>query len=806
MSHYASKRSEVNVHVYRKLSVNVNLKLRVFDMAASSVPPATSAATAASAGRRSLFSTSNNKKHAGSDPAVAKCKSPSKARKRNSRDKEKKRKWPLEVVPEEEEEPEGGVEDIEHCDDDWHGWVKDLNREEKAASVLLLEQRPVEEEPEEPQSALNPPETPKPPLFNRSFVYKHLKALNEQLPPVLERKEFLQLYKEALNKVESSLHQPLEEVWEQAQEGVVQGLFWRKLEIGSEEGEEGAAEREAFEEQERQSLVSKWLERVDTMDTPMLGQFLVAVNGFVQVKNEAQLADYLALEPPFGEHYGHMIRELKQQYPKGAEDALEKKCSQSLPAAREGEDGAPWTQFIKFMVQYLSYLRDVDADPNKYLHTYDLLSELQARVNSALVHPTLGHLVLPVVVRCARLVCRLAIGLDKQPELIAHLKSGQPGGEDGGPKETLPERAANTLRTGFVTCLNDRSSGIGKDGKPEGKKRGIYTIANLCLKILFQCNKTRNATQIFANMSTLSPPISAYPKRERVTYLYYLGRFYWQNSHFYRAQLVLQAAYDEAPSSPQCVRQRRIILVYLIASNLVLGRFPSEALLSRPEAQGLADRFLPICFAIRKGDLASFRRHLDLDGEHADWFLHFRILLQLRNRCEVLVWRGLVRKTFLFAGTVPRMEGNSRAAPTVNIADLVTVWRYLEKRATAPPQNGEYVDPDFQSLSLSLPEEEANLLLPDNTSLESVLSSLLDQGLLNGFLSHKQQKYAITGSKTKGGPLAAGFPVVWEVIKKKAEAEGQGAVPGWKKDSGVRAAGGVGPGMVIKLSGARGFG
>ena len=103
------------------------------------------------------------------------------------------------------------------------------------------------------------------------------------------------------------------------------------------------------------------------MDTPMLGQFLVAVNGFVQYKNEAQLADYLALEPPFGEHYGHMIRELKQQYSRGAEDALEKKCSQSLPAAREGEDGAPWTQFIKFMVQYLSYLRDVDADPNKYI-------------------------------------------------------------------------------------------------------------------------------------------------------------------------------------------------------------------------------------------------------------------------------------------------------------------------------------------------------------------------------------------------------------------------------------------------------
>ena len=550
------------------------------------------------------------------------------------------------------------------------------------------------------------------------------------------------------------------------------------------------------------------------MSTPLLGQFLVAVNGFISVRNENGLADYLALEPPFGQHYIRMIDELKSAYPKGSEAALEEKCSQSLKAAREGAEGSPWTPFIKFMVQYLGYLRDVDADPNKYLHTYELLSELQTRANSALAHGTLGYMMLKIVVTNARLVCRLAIGLDKRPELIAHLRSqgGQQRGEDGGARETLPERAANIIRVAFVTCLNDRTAV--KSGQPvEGRKRGIYLLANLCLKILFQCRKTRNATQIFENIYNLSPPLSAYPKRERVTYLYYLGRFYFQNSHFYRAIQALQQSYDESPARPEYVRQRRYILVYLVASNIILGRFPSQTLLSRPEAQGFDTRFLPLCVAIQKGDLATFRRHLDFDGPHADWFLHFRILLQLRNRCEVLVWRSLIRKTWILNGTRPS-DPISKVAPTVNIHDLVTAFSYLEKSAiSGPPLT--YTDPDFVGIEYDDPDAPSFGDLGsghyyDTTSIESVLSSLIDQGLLGGFWSHRQMKFAITGAARKGGALLAGFPAPWGVLKARAERE-DGEVPGWKKDAkvgfgGAGRASGVGPGSVVRLSGVRGIG
>ncbi|EON65482.1 hypothetical protein W97_04720 [Coniosporium apollinis CBS 100218] len=553
--------------------------------------------------------------------------------------------------------------------------------------------------------------------------------------------------------------------------------------------------------------------------TPTLDQFLAELQRIICEQNGAQLQDYLVIEPPYRQLYTAMIAEIRQRYPKGKEDELEGKCSAALPEAREGADGSPWTAFIKFITQYFAFIRDVNVE--NLLETYNQLSELVQKCNSALGHPSLGIVILPTVIAYSRVLARLAIGLDKRPELIAHLT--KQSSDDSGVRETLPERAANILRQAFVTCLNDRTgtaSGV-RDGKPDGKKVGIYTIANLCLKILFQCRKTRNAEQIFSNIYNQSPPLSIYPRPERITYLYYLGRFLFSNNHFYRAQHALQAAYDQCP--PHRLKQRRLILIYLVASNIILGRFPSAALYSQPEALGFAERFAPLCRSIARGDLATFRRLTDPKNEHASWFLHYRIFLQLKNRCEVLVWRSLIRKTFVLAGQ--QGDAQARKAPTLDLGYVLQLAQMLEQKALSPlsqldggpgrrhtnwifmdrepPASARYVDPDFAGTEEGRPE----VLLPDMLEVESIVASLVDQGLLNGFISHRQLRFAIQGAKRKGA-LPAGFPNVWEVVKGRCDEE----VPGWKKDpprgavgatAGRIAAGGFGPGMVVNLSGAR---
>lgn len=393
---------------------------------------------------------------------------------------------------------------------------------------------------------------------------------------------------------------------------------------------------------------------------------------------------------------------------------------------------------------------------------------------------------------------RLAIGLDKQPHLITkRLTTTSNTTEDSGPRETLPERAANIVRYAFVSCLNDRSgnspSGLSAAGKPEGRRRGIYTLANLCLKILFACRKTRGAAQIFDNIYVQSPPLEAYPKAQRVTFLYYLGRFLWGNGHAFRAQKALQRAFEECHSL--CLKQRRLILIFLIASNLVCGRFPSRHLFDRPEAQGLRERFEPLCRFIAQGNIVGFRRHLDVDSEHYAWFSGYRLDLQLRNRCEVFVWRSLVRKTFILHGDPGNPE--IRKAPTVDINDVLALFRWQEAiyaTSTVTQQPEVYIDPDFIG-AVDTPTGEDALELPDMTNVFSKMTALIHQELLNGYLSYPRQKFAIQGARLKGA-LIAGFPNAWKTIEARAD----DVVPGWKLEGKGPAFGGGG---VVRLSGAR---
>jgi hypothetical protein len=420
----------------------------------------------------------------------------------------------------------------------------------------------------------------------------------------------------------------------------------------------------------------------------------------------------------------------------------------------------------------------------------------------------MGIVVLPTVIAFSRTLARLAIGLDKRPELIAHLTKTRSlaGGEDAVERVTLVESSANVIREAFKKCLSERSgntaTGLDVNGKPGGRRIGIYLCANICLKLFFHCRKLRSAEQIFGNIYQQSPPLSCFPASQRVTFLFYLGRYLFANSHFYRAQMALQAAYDQCHK--QGIKQRRSILVYLITSSIVLGRFPSQNLLQRPEAAGLADRFIPLCQAIRKGDLTSFRRLLDLENQTATWFLEKRILLHVKNRCEVLVWRSLARKIFLISG----FRGDTtKRAPSLDLEYLLAAVSHLELQAMRPAitVNGSnhrsgttYIDPDLEG------EVEPSTENISMENVESAVASLINQDLLHGYLSHKFLRFVITGAKARPA-LEIGFPRVWEVLQNAANKE----VPGWVQDLGQGSPSGGGlarkaaGGMVVNLSGAR---
>ncbi|KAL1966177.1 hypothetical protein VTN77DRAFT_4729 [Rasamsonia byssochlamydoides] len=620
------------------------------------------------------------------------------------------------------------------------------------------------------------------------------------------------------------------------------------------------------------------------MATPVLDRFLTSVAELVANRDGEKLQDFLQIEPPLPDIYGQMVMELRTKYPNGEGDAeLLKRCEALVPKVK---GGTSWSAFPMFMKLYFAFLRDVNVE--NLLETYNRLKALLNQCVLALGDSQMGVIVLPTVLYLSKVLAKLAMGLDRRPELIAHLlrQEGNCDRDEAVEKVTLVEQSANVVREAFIKCLTDRSGTPGVNGKPEGKRVGIYLMANLCLKLLFQCGKLRNAEQMFASISAQSPPLDYFPASQRVTYLYYLGRYLFSNNLFHPAQIALQAAYDQCHR--QAIKQKHLILIYLIACNIIMGRFPSPMLLQKPEAQGLAERFIPLCRIIVSGDYLAFREHLSVDSPTAEWFARKGILFQLRHRCEILVWRSLTRKVFIYGGfqADPNPQVQRGPPPFLYLSKLEVAVRFIQRRHSQPtfPKTGATdadsqhgygsatvhlpPDSDFEGLNGFIPQsssdpdiddyiapdgyfdaqgewrenpaalpidgepdqeysEELEELNPYNRAhrdvdpneekpsalvreLESILASLLTQGLMRGYLTHKNPRFAIPGARHRGA-IPTGFPNVWQTIHAREMEEGRD-VPGWVRPPPVShqpsALGGnpflgAGGGRVINLKGAK---
>lgn len=317
---------------------------------------------------------------------------------------------------------------------------------------------------------------------------------------------------------------------------------------------------------------------------------------------------------------------------------------------------------------------------------------------------------------------------------------------------------------------------------------------------------------MLTNIDNIGPPLHLYPASQRVTYLYHLGRLYYNTNHFMRAQLCFAEAYAQCPS--HYLSHRRLIISYWIPTNLLLGRFPSHHLLSRPEAAGLDQIFLPICHAIRKGDFVAYYAVMEAAKP---WLEAKGVFWAVFENCKTLVWRCLTRRTFLL--TYQPGTGSKRVAPVLQLSDLVTVATYVQRRLEgwipAPRHPGRHTNQHNTLFmravanSASSHGQETTLLPPPNgkvkelplnegmvfgnepvtlDNVRGVVVGLVAMGLLNGFVSYSQAKFAIEGTKKAGGnPVAAGWPVVWRVGLERLSEGPDGevvdytVVPAWVK-------------------------
>ena len=312
----------------------------------------------------------------------------------------------------------------------------------------------------------------------------------------------------------------------------------------------------------------------------------------------------------------------------------------------------------------------------------------------------------------------------------------------------------------------------------------------------------RLCATIHNNIISASIPtfIHLYPKSEWCTYTYYHGLHYFYKDQFTNAFNALLSAYEL--TRPHDIQQRRMIARHMITAALILGKFPSERLLARPECVGLDRMFYPICHAVRSGDFRGFRCALGDEGPETwrrDWWMKTQLYLTLKNRCQILLWRGLVRKTFLITRPDPKIEGTK--PPIVQLNDVLTLGRFLHgpARKINPLFLGQGSDSGQDSDDEGYDETSYFGLEMEMVDVECAVISLLDQGFVKGYIARQSSGPLVVLGKSEP------FPQVAELYRRLASRERLMDEDGMDSDYEAVNPGG---GKVVRLTGVKpiGFG
>lgn len=201
--------------------------------------------------------------------------------------------------------------------------------------------------------------------------------------------------------------------------------------------------------------------------------------------------------------------------------------------------------------------------------------------------------------------------------------------------------------------------------------------------------------------------------------------------------------------------------------------------------------------------------------------MKWELYLTLRNRCQILLWRGLVRRTFLITratlSAADVANGVKAAPPTVSMNEVLALGRYLHHipgqniynkssnplflGADSDSEDGDDGDGDME-------EEEGGYfgLRMEMVDVESAVVSLLDQGFIKGYIARQATGPLVVLARSDA------FPPVVEIYTgskwRNEEDEGSEGSGGAGGNGGNPFAnmGVGGGGRVVNLSGVRGIG
>ncbi|KAL1915969.1 uncharacterized protein VTP21DRAFT_6357 [Calcarisporiella thermophila] len=263
-------------------------------------------------------------------------------------------------------------------------------------------------------------------------------------------------------------------------------------------------------------------------------------------------------------------------------------------------------------------------------------------------------------------------------------------------KKPKSDNATYLLSRLLNTAVSDRSP------MPHSKRLVACHLVSLSLQCFFRlAGMTRQIVRMMMN-SLQSTRLSGadFPLADRVTFRYWLGRFHLLQNQLPKAKRDLEYAFRYCPVHEE--KNRRVILGYLVIPCILLGSLPRRDILVR---YGLGI-YWDICQAMRKGSMQAFKRQLAV---HESWLRSRLALRMFEMRGEILVYRSLVRRIWLLHGR--KHEPTPIPFPVLKTAFLLSTG-----------------DPAFS-----------------DEDVVCLLSSLIDQGFVRGFLDFAQKALVLSG-------------------------------------------------------------
>ncbi|KAG0250924.1 hypothetical protein BG011_007977 [Mortierella polycephala] len=298
------------------------------------------------------------------------------------------------------------------------------------------------------------------------------------------------------------------------------------------------------------------------------------------------------------------------------------------------------------IISYLNFSIASAVDSSSFVDVYELLSKCYASFSS-LYQAHDAQWLTPLLMNLSYSLVDWAILADKEKPNAKELR--------------ISDAAAKHLSKSFNTVISDKVPNALEDSK----KMALFYLANLL-------KSTRLIPTMMSNISVAGVKLSDYPMSQQVTYRYYVGRYHLYQLDLRRAERDLSFAFRNRPSpsldeseNEVIYKNSRLILIYLTACRLCLGRLPSLQLL---QVYRLEVYFAPFIRAIKKGDLGILDRTLAAPDQMA-WLVKKEIFFLLKEKLRVLCWRSLICSVTR-ASQVPNKPAVTRI-PLQAVLDIV---------------------------------------------------------------------------------------------------------------------------------------